>query len=399
MEKQHKYLAVESIRGVACFMVVLSHLSLTFFPYLHASGGKADYRTNPIQSLIHELPLGFFYSGTAAVFIFFVLSGFILSKVAFKNQNFSANICAMSIKRYPRLMIPALGSCIIAYVLILIFDISSPHLSSAISNYGNFTPSFTEAIYSGMVESFFLSGRNPYNPVLWTMKIELIGSFVIFTLCLNRANLKESHLAIISIVLITLLIISEAIDLTLGLGLISFIGGYLFCVYGRSLTNKFSIVLLIIGFYLGGVHNASWSYSLIHSILGNITYDLCNFVSGFFIVYAVIFNERLNLLFSGKIGVFMGKVSFSVYLIHMPVIYTLGVFLFNVFFSYLGVYSYAAFLSSFISIICIYSTSLIFYRVVDLQGMKISNSLARFIVSRVSRHNKTTLPTGQKLKY
>jgi len=46
---QEKVLSVESIRGVACFMVLLSHLSLTFFPYLHAFNGEANIESNRIE--------------------------------------------------------------------------------------------------------------------------------------------------------------------------------------------------------------------------------------------------------------------------------------------------------------------------------------------------------------
>ena len=112
--EQPKLLAVESIRGLACFMVLLSHLSLMFFPYLHAFSGKASPITNPIQSFIHDSPLGFFYSGTSAVFIFFVLSGYILTKVAIRSGD-SGKIISMTAKRYPRLMVPALASCVLAY--------------------------------------------------------------------------------------------------------------------------------------------------------------------------------------------------------------------------------------------------------------------------------------------
>ena len=70
--------AAESIRGLACLAVVFSHLSLSFYPYLHhfspddRAHGSWDY-------FIHHSPFAFWYSGTAAVFVFFVLSGFVLS--------------------------------------------------------------------------------------------------------------------------------------------------------------------------------------------------------------------------------------------------------------------------------------------------------------------------------
>jgi len=55
---------------------------LYFFPYLHAFKGKADPNINGIQYFIHESSFAFFFSGFVAVYMFFVLSGFILTMVA-----------------------------------------------------------------------------------------------------------------------------------------------------------------------------------------------------------------------------------------------------------------------------------------------------------------------------
>ena len=378
---QPKYLAVESIRGFACFMVLVSHLSLTFFPYLHAFDGKGDPSANPIQSFVHESPLGFFYSGTSAVFIFFVLSGYIFTKIALKHGG-SERIISMSIKRYPRLMLPALGSCLLAYVCFRIFDLSDHRLTDWIHDYGNFSPSLIGAVYNGMFDVFFLSGQSEYNPVLWTMKIELIGSFVIFFLCFNKIRLGFSYLPVVSLFAVAFLLFLGSIDLGLGLGLLSFLGGFLFCLYGGMVGNKLSIALLVFGLYLAGVHNESWSYTLVVSLLGDMTYNFCNFLSGFFIVYAIIFNEKLNTLFSGRLGVFMGKVSFSVYLLHMPIISTFGVFTFVIFSRYINEYTIAAILTSVVSILFTYMVALVYYKLVDSQGMKVSDSLANLVVSR-----------------
>ena len=147
-----KLLAVEGVRGLACFMVLLSHLALTFFPYAKDIVGEqgANY---PIQTFLFDSPLGFFYSGTAAVFIFFVLSGYILTVVALKpDLQPRLRILSMSIKRYPRLMLPALFSCLFAYVTFQYIPQVSTYQQTI---YGDFNYSFIGAIYSGAIDVFF----------------------------------------------------------------------------------------------------------------------------------------------------------------------------------------------------------------------------------------------------
>lgn len=370
-------------------MVLLSHLSLTFYPYLHAFNGKARFEDHPIQYLIHESPFGFFFSGTSAVFIFFTISGYILSRAALKEKNINKRLFLMSLKRYPRLMIPALASCLLGYIAIKFINIQSPQLTDWINNYGDDqNHSFLGAIYSGTIDVFFLSGKSLYNPVLWTMKIELIGSFVVYFLCFNRASLKQPFLTSCIFLMTIALLLLKIIPSNLALGLISFYGGYLFSIYGQKITSSMALILISVGIYLAGAHNTSTSYTFIHFFLGDHTYKICNFISGFFIVYAVIFNDRLSTIFSGKFSVFMGKVSFSVYLIHIPILSTFGVFVFNRLYEATGMYNIAAVTSSILSILTIYFLSLFFYRSIDLKGMSLSNRLAKYIWVRSNTDTK-----------
>lgn len=373
----NKLKAIEGIRGVACLMVVFSHLSLAFFPYLHAFAGEPG-SNNPIQYWIHNSPFGFIYSGSSAVYIFFVLSGYILTYVALKNN--ILKLVGMSLKRYPRLMIPVVISCVIAYASFLL----PIEKVGWISKFGNFNYSFIGSIYSGLVESFLI-GKSSYNPVLWTMQIELFGSFIIFSMCFIKLKYKYSSIYIdfcfIAIVLI--MVGGKLLSEKLGSGLIAFIIGYLFYCYGRNIQPILSIPLFILGLYLAGTHNSSSSYSAITSILGSRSYIIGNFISGIIIVYSIIFNKNLNIFFSKKIFVFMGKVSFSVYLIHLPIISTFGVLCFNLLNKYF-VYEASAVLSSIITIFLTYAMSIFYFNYIDHPGMIASNKFKDKILNSVS---------------
>jgi len=264
------------------------------------------------------------------------------------------------------------------------------HLSDWINNYGNNQDySFIGAAYSGIIDVFFLSGRSSYNPVLWTMKIELFGSFVIYILCLNRMIFKIPFLVGVVFILTATLTIYEIISTNLCLGLSSFYGGYLFSIYGKKVPFIIAAILAMCGLYLAGAHNTSLSYSFIYKILGEYTYNLCNFISGFFIVYSIIFNDKFESIFSKKTPVFMGKVSFSVYLIHLPILSTLGVFLFNFLYQSTSMYNFSAISSSILTIAFIYCCSLLFYKYIDLNGMKMSNSFANYFIGKLTAFNRS----------
>lgn len=293
-------------------------------------------------------------------------------------------------------MIPALFSCIVAFVLLSLVDVSHPLLVGPFTSFHNFDFSFGGALFSGAIDVFFLSGRSAYNPVLWTMKIELIGSFLVYLLCVNRFTIRSRLIPLAVLFILAALVATKVIEHRLGLGLMCFVGGYLIRIYGIHISSTKATFIMIIGLYLAGAHNDSYSYRLIEVILGKYTYALCNFMSGFFIVYAVIFGAKINDVFSRRLPVFMGRVSFSVYLIHFLIIATLGVYLFGILFDFFGSFEIAAILASCITIVFTYACSVPYYRYVDSTGMGLSAKFSKTIIGRLGLlSNKSIRSTGR----
>ncbi|MFT4020946.1 MAG: acyltransferase family protein, partial [Acinetobacter sp.] len=148
--------AAESIRGLACLAVVFSHLSLSFYPYLHKFG-RDDHARGQWDYFIHHSPFAFWYSGTAAVFVFFVLSGYVLTYAILKNQNVPKKVLEMSLKRYPRLAIPAFGSCILIWLAFSLTDISSLWINSWLRSFTTENITLTQAAYEGTIGAFLFA--------------------------------------------------------------------------------------------------------------------------------------------------------------------------------------------------------------------------------------------------
>ena len=389
-ETKSKLLAVEGLRGVACLMVVLSHICLTFYPYLVSSGGRYSRGYEGtigriFEGFIFDSPLTFVFSGQYAVFVFFVLSGYILTEVANRPEKKLERIAKMSLKRYPRLMIPALFSTIFVYYLFEYTAVSSSLVSNWINEFGQFDKSLSTAIYSGAIDAFFVSGSSNYNWVLWTMQIELIGSIIIFFCCINISFINIRALPLFIVLVIFILFFLNILGAVPSVGLIAFIVGYYFSRIGLPVSNNLGVLLFVIGLYLAGAHNDSISYSFIQSLLGGKMSLVLNFFSGIFIVYSIIFNKRLHYLFSNYIFVFLGKVSFSVYVIHLPIIAVFGVGLFEVIFEITQSYYLSSFIASLSSIIVIYLISILVYKYIDVSGMKISDVFAKTILKSYTK--------------
>jgi len=100
---------LESIRGIAALQVLLLHILSAFFPMMVFWS-----RENNIQTIIHYSPLFVVYNGYASVYIFFVLSGLVLTLAFSRDIELPLRLIAA---RYLRLAIPAFAACLLALMV------------------------------------------------------------------------------------------------------------------------------------------------------------------------------------------------------------------------------------------------------------------------------------------
>ena len=376
MDKSIKLNAVESIRGLACLAVVFSHLSLSFYPYLHHFD-KHEVASNAWVHFIHHSPFAFWYSGTAAVYVFFVLSGFILSYVICNSRNMQAKLKSMMVKRYPRLAIPALGSCILLWTALQFSDIDSSHVQYWLKVLATQDIGFSQAIYEGTIGSF-LFAESSLNWVLWTMQVELLGSFLLFGLLYIYSLDKRLFLPLILLFPMTSIFFQSQ---ELYLGLLCFLIGSLIFLYGRVIRSPLvALLLLLFGLYLAGAHNTSLAYHWIYVLVGERTYEYCNFIAGILIVYSILMNPILSQKLDNRVCVYLGKLSFSIYLLHLLLMYCVCLPLFNSFIALGWSYDAAAIWAILLFFIALIISADLYSRYVDTLAINLSNRLSDWVL-------------------
>lgn len=206
--------------------------------------------------------------------------------------------------------------------------------------------SFKTALYEGTIGAFLFSDSN-INWVLWTMTIELMGSFVLFftgTLPVETRCI----LARFSVGTRTRLYVAWT---RLLMGIASFVIGIYIYLYAKQLSACFAVLLLILGLYLAGAHNTSQAYSWLYALWGEHTYDFSNFLAGPIIVYSVLMSPLLSKGLDRPILVWLGKLSFSIYLIHLLMLTLVCIPLFNLFLKWHWSYSQSAICSGVLAIL------------------------------------------------
>lgn len=371
---------LDSLRGIACFIVVLSHLSLVYYPYLHNFNNGAIPETNSMQFYIHNSSFSIIYSGTFAVYLFFILSGFVLTH-SMLNKDIEKYMEAY-VSRYFRLMIPALISCVFAYLIYgninYIYDGKlSEWFNEIIVN----KPNIIDAIYAGAIEPF-VYGKSQYNIILWTMKTELIGSFFIYLCCyMYKTETKYFHI-IIGAVFISLFFLDQLIML----GIICFFFGFICNIKYNQINFKFPLLCLLLGLYLGGVHVGSQSYSIINDILKSKSYVICNMASAILVFLFVIRSRNTKKILGNSFLVKIGQLSFPIYLIHMPVMIFMTAKLFPVIYNGFN-YNESVAISALAIIVVTFILSIPFYKI-DKFSVKVSKNIAKNILSKC---NKTAI--------
>lgn len=168
--------ALDGLRGWAALSVVCYHLLWETFGH--------------VDPLVRNAFTAFLLDGPLAVSLFFVLSGEALSSSYFAGGGQRA-VADLAIKRYPRLVIPVLAASVITAVLVYFGANQNATAGDIIGrpdwlgSYVGFTPSILGTLRFALFDVFTaISPTESLMPFLWTMRVELAGSVLVFALLL-----------------------------------------------------------------------------------------------------------------------------------------------------------------------------------------------------------------------
>lgn len=314
--------SADGLRGLAAVSVVVSHSILAFFPaaFTHyfawvAAPGAIYGR---VESILATPGLSVLWNGSFSVSIFFVLSGYVLTKNLVEKKDL-ASARSLAARRYFRLAGPVFGSALFAFGLMSLglyhsVDVAAMTSSAWLKGMWNVTPNFFLAVKEGLYGAIF-RGEVSYNPVFWTMRIEFIGSLLVLAYrCLTLSRRSQAFGAVIYIILTASLAPGEWV-------------AYLAFLLGTHLNDvpvlgrRGALYLLAVaGLYLGGIDGSG-----LYGWLGYIPVDaptrngVFAVLGATLLVYAVKSGAFSSLLRSGPVQ-FLGRISYSLYLVHLPII-------------------------------------------------------------------------------
>jgi peptidoglycan/LPS O-acetylase OafA/YrhL len=294
---------IDGIRGWASFSVLLYHV---FHEMLRA---KVPW--------INSVWLAPFLEGRLAVCVFFVLSGDALTNTFLvRGGSDPTPIDRLVVRRYTRLTIPIFMSCALVFILRLAHaDLHDE--ASVILNRTNWLGEVIEFPFSviGLLRYSLLgvytshSNAVSYNPFLWTMSLEMIGSMLVFLTCYLWPRLRHG----------------KAVVAALALGLFGF--NSFLCLFFAGmflgLLRSESFFVRISG---GKLRQMAWLAAFLAvALLLVATYErqlplFFDLGMGFVIVFVLYSQRSLRNLMSGRLSTWLGDLSFPIYLVHFAML-------------------------------------------------------------------------------
>ena len=173
---------LDSLRGIASIIVILAHYVAVFYPY--AIFGDSYRRSSSWEDWLRVPPLSLVMSGHYAVCLFFILSGYVLSIKFFSGAARLGELTQAVLKRPVRLGGVVLITVLLGYALmqgnLLPWSRPGEGLEKYpwLATFWQTTPTWQSFLVDAALHPF--SSGTTYNPPLWTIEKELVGSYIVF---------------------------------------------------------------------------------------------------------------------------------------------------------------------------------------------------------------------------
>lgn len=335
-----RYDSLDSIRGLAALAVVLSHTAIALPMFYAALSGQSS--NDFFVEILTFTPLHLLWTGHEAVILFFILSGFVLSlpylnnrKLVYKNY---------LIQRFFRIYIPYIVIILISIFLqTLLYNPGGIAGMSKWFNWMWMLP-LDKELFSHFL---FMSGEltHNYNTASWSlvheMRISLIFPFLV--LLIKKTSFFHDITLILAVFLLRYAVpgdLAYKLSDTLYYALFFVIGAVL-AKYREPLGSMFQQMnkALKLALFAAALllYNWHWNFGMVlaetspyrslfeDKAIGDlfIAAGACLFFM--FAIYSP-FTEKV---LTHKIPLFLGKISYSLYLVHPVVLLALFYALYN----------------------------------------------------------------------
>jgi len=303
----NRFDALDGLRGIAALIVVIGH----FWPY-------QEFKSLPFINVFMDTKL--------PVAVFFVLSGVVLTHSA-KRANISFSwLSFVIVARYLRLLVPILSISVLVYFLHLSDFIYVDRIPGEYRAWDGFARFYQfelgalDVLRFSLVDVFFnYDAGHTYIPPAWTMRPELFASTLLFIFLFVVSWKVFAKIPVLVFLVPAVLVFFSKMWVPglfyFGYFLVGYVLYELHSTYGKqNFANGYVFASVILVKTL-----------LFYFSIKGLAID---FLFASMIVAVVIFSPNVSIFFCNKLFRWLGKISFPLYLVHVPIICSLGMYTF-----------------------------------------------------------------------
>jgi peptidoglycan/LPS O-acetylase OafA/YrhL len=396
VSQKEQFEFINGTRGLAALQVVLLHFCAIFYPAFARISQEGNY---PLEAVLSHTPLFFLIDGYTAVFVFFLMSGFVLAG-AFDNK--AQQIPSQIAKRFIRLFVPVAVAAVVALALFLGFPEAKEHtaaisgsawaqwlyhvdtsaaslvrevlLNSMLVGYDG------TSVFSGWSGLGLPSISSSSNAPLWTLHVEFWGSMLVLGLALARDILPRP---VFQVLFVVTLLVTGTSHFTLFLAGFAAYHSRTFLLPQR-LHPSIGCGVLLVGVLMATMLG-TWACGTLLDFLAPVTVGQAgdpgrfrDMLSAVVVMLGICLSPSLQLLLSAKPLLWLGRVSFSLYLVHLPILFSVGCWLFNTLASRLPLLE-ASTLTLLVILPLMLMVGSLFERFVDRPAIRLSSRVARVL--------------------
>ncbi len=385
---------------MASLTVVFAHFVVGFYPALYYAKAGQMHVANAFEIMLSRTPLNLLYNGSFSVAVFFVLSGYVLTYKPFKDGRHEVVLLPLAVKRYIRLLLPVMLSVGLSYaVLSLNLYYHHPANTTTSNQWLNGLWNFKPDIWIMLRQAFYgvlLKREVTYNLLLWTMNFEFFGSLLVYVFVYYFRDSRKRYIPYT----IGIVFFWHSYYLAFMLGmLLSDLSARQTGLFVRSKNQVFFMLLLITGIFIGSYPVELPVQGTIYAFLDGLarirTYQI---LGAAFVMTAIIKLPWLQSLLSRGPLVLLGKISFSLYLLHVIIMGSLSNHLFVALTRHVS-YLHAFVMTFLISLPVILAASYLAYLSVDRSSVRVSQWAYGYVLERTKSFNgflSTRLPSFMK---
>ena len=365
---QSRVTQLDGLRGIAALVVVACHVMSTLPGIGNAVNDNRTAELSTAEWWAVFSPLHVLWNGTPAVHVFFVLSGFVLV-LPFTRPGAARSWAQYYAKRFFRLYLPAWASLAVAVALIAMIPRTASPLQSSWADMYVIDPSVGQIFKDGLL----LLSASTINTPLWSLKWEvlfslLLPAYIFFALRWRRFW----HVKIGAALLLAVVGGLQDVDWLTYLPIFA-IGAVLGAEHERIrelMRNWPRLVWFFVaaaGLFLA---NAEWisPEQPVPGVEAVVT------VGAVLIVLLFVSWDPAKRLGDTAVAQWLGRVSFSLYLVHLPIILA-GVTLLR---------SVSLPLALAASVAASFVAAELFYRYVEQPAHRLSTAAGRAVGRRTS---------------